>query len=338
MKNDRYNNRNDRMDRRPDNRSSQAEIPDIYRKDSRNIDIDDLEYSRSSGKSGKSGTSGSSRNSGKSGSSGSSRSSRSSGNGKNNKKKGVRLDIFIGRVTILTIIVFAIMIYCDYKGIGKSRNTKTQIAAAETTVAPATTATVSATKGVYKANNKIVCIDPGHGGTDAGAESGGSVEKDQTLAVATLVKQYLEAENIKVVMTRTTDAAVTAEKRVETAEAANAGILVSIHRNYYEGASSAKGAEAWIHTSSPSGAKLLANDILTQLVKTNGITNRGLKTGTIANANTNYAINQSKCTSCILELGFITNSSDNTFVTTNKSQCAKAIAQGIINYINEVEK
>lgn len=252
----------------------------------------------------------------------------------NEKKKHLRLDQLIGRLTFIIIIIFGVMIFCDVKGIGRSANRPKQVAAETKTDAPAK----ETSKSGYTGDKKIVCIDAGHGGKDSGAESGGFSEKDQTLEISNLVKQNLEEKGITVIMTRTTDAEMDPEDRVDAAESANAAILVSIHRNYYEGGSSAHGVEAWIYNSSPSGAKSLANDILTQLVKINGVTNRGTKTGTIANANRNYAINESKCTSCIIELGFITNKTDNTLVTTNKSKCAKAIADGIINYINEVEK
>ena len=86
-------------------------------------------------------------------------------------------------------------------------------------------------------------------------------------------------------------------------------------------------------------AQTLANDILTQLKKITGVNSRGVKTGTMTNEASNYYINSdSPCTSCIIELGFMTNTVDNVLVTTNKNQCAKSVAQGIVNYMNELEK
>jgi len=140
-------------------------------------------------------------------------------------------------------------------------------------------------------------------------------------------------------MTRTSDTTVSLEKRLETAKTANAAMFISIHRNYYDTSPSVNGVEAWIHSSTPADAKSLANNILSQLKKITAVNNRGVKSGTMTNGNTNYYLNSdSPCTSCIIELGFITNTTDNVLVTTNKNQCAKSIAQGIINYINELEK
>lgn len=190
----------------------------------------------------------------------------------------------------------------------------------------------------YERDNKIVCIDAGHGGNDVGAEYQGKYEKDYTLMIAKLVQQNLEKAGITVVMTRTTDVTLELSDRVRIAQESHAGILVSIHRNYYAGGNSVRGIEAWIHSSEPADSKTLANNILSELKTVSGATIRGLKKGTMADASTNYYINNhSACTSCILELGFITNSSDNELVTTKKSQCAEAIANGILNYIKQAE-
>ncbi len=184
-------------------------------------------------------------------------------------------------------------------------------------------------------NPRIVCIDAGHGGNDVGAEYEGKYEKDSTLMIARLVQEELESQGIQVVMTRTTDTYVELSDRVRIAKEANAGLLVSIHRNYYAGGSSARGIEAWIHSSAPADSSALASDVLSQLKKVTGASIRGLKTGTMTSASTNYYINNhSSCASCILELGFITNSQDNELVTGRKNQCAKAIANGILDYIN----
>ena len=52
---------------------------------------------------------------------------------------------------------------------------------------------------------KTVIIDPGHGGSDVGANNGGSLdEKHVNLYVAQYLKQYLEAAGAKVIMVRDT--------------------------------------------------------------------------------------------------------------------------------------
>ena len=268
----------------------------------------------------------------------SSRNSRVRSNQVQRKRKKIRIDKIIGYITIITIVIFAAIIYSDVKGTTKANNAQ-EVLAVNSTESGTKVATVTNANGSKTSNNKIVCIDAGHGGTDGGAQYNGFSEKEQTLEISKLVQKELEAKGITVIMTRTSDATVSLEKRIEIAKTANAGILVSIHRNYYDTSSSVNGVEAWIHSSAPEDSKSLANSILTQLKKTNAVNNRGVKTGTMANENTNYYMNSdSPCTSCIIELGFITNNTDNALVTTNKAQCAKSIAQGIVNYMNELEK
>jgi len=267
---------------------------------------------------------------------------------KRKKKKKIRIDKIIGFITIMTIILFATIIYSDVKGTAKASNVQASNAHANNTQenlaiksSESSNSATTETKptGSDKSNSKIVCIDAGHGGTDGGAQYNGYSEKEQTLEIAKLVQKELESQGITVIMTRTSDDTVSLEKRMEIARTANAGTFISIHRNYYDTSSAVNGVEAWIHSSAPADANSLARDILTQLKKISGVNSRGVKSGTMTNVNTNYYLNSdSPCTSCIIELGFITNTTDNVLVTTNKNQCAKSIAQGIINYINELEK
>jgi len=256
------------------------------------------------------------------------------------KRKKIRFDKIIGYITIITIVIFVAIIYSDIKGTTKASNAQEILAVNGSETSNSSDNATSATKDpVLKKNGKIVCIDPGHGGTDGGAQYNGYSEKVQTLEISKLVQKELEAQGVTVIMTRTSDTTVSLEKRLEIAKTADAGVFVSIHRNYYDTSSSVNGVEAWVHSTGPADAKSLANSVLTQLKKITGVNNRGVKTGTMTNINTDYYLNSnSTCTSCIIELGFMTNTADNALVTTNKNQCAKSIAQGIINYMNELEK
>ena len=267
-------------------------------------------------------------------------SSRASSNQLHKKKKKLRIDKIIGFITIVTIIIFATIIYSDIKGNTKADTTKASNAKEILAVKDDEIGNTTSNATVSKiSNGKIVCIDAGHGGTDGGAQYNGYSEKEQTLEMSKLVQKELEAQGITVIMTRTSDTTVSLEKRIEIAKTANATILVSLHRNYYDTSPSVNGVEAWIHSTAPADSKSLANDILTQLKKITGVNSRGVKTGTMTNEASNYYINSdSPCTSCIIELGFITNTVDNVLVTTNKNQCAKSVAQGIVNYMNELEK
>lgn len=78
-----------------------------------------------------------------------------------------------------------------------------------------------------------VALDPGHGGSDAGAIGpGGTMEKDLTLAIAKRVRGHLRrTSDLTVLLTRETDVFVPLEGRVAMANAREADLFVSIHLN-----------------------------------------------------------------------------------------------------------
>ena len=83
----------------------------------------------------------------------------------------------------------------------------------------------------------IVVLDPGHGGRwpHDGAHGGrGLHEKVIALHVARKTKEYLEAQDASVILTRTTDDDVTLADRVRIANEAGADVFLSIHCNSME--------------------------------------------------------------------------------------------------------
>jgi N-acetylmuramoyl-L-alanine amidase len=80
---------------------------------------------------------------------------------------------------------------------------------------------------------KLVVIDPGHGGIETGAKGKfGGVEKDITLAVALKLKALIEKKMaFEVVMTRDKDIDVPVESRAAIANNRKADVFISIHTN-----------------------------------------------------------------------------------------------------------
>ncbi len=95
-----------------------------------------------------------------------------------------------------------------------------------------------------------VVIDPGHGGSDPGATGlGGEEEKDITLAVALAVEAEMKRRmpGVKVILTRRTDTYVDLFTRGELANNAEADLFVSIHCNATElKPTPAQGFECWV--------------------------------------------------------------------------------------------
>lgn len=78
----------------------------------------------------------------------------------------------------------------------------------------------------------VLCIDPGHGGSETGAMGPSGVkESTVNLAIALKLRDQLEAAGARVVMTRTGDESVSLSDRVAIASRAGADLLVSIHNN-----------------------------------------------------------------------------------------------------------
>jgi N-acetylmuramoyl-L-alanine amidase len=77
---------------------------------------------------------------------------------------------------------------------------------------------------------RTVAVDPGHPPEGATGPTG-LREADANLAVALALRELLEREGARVVITRTTDSAVGLYERTAIAERANAEVLVSIHEN-----------------------------------------------------------------------------------------------------------
>ncbi|RBP38496.1 N-acetylmuramoyl-L-alanine amidase [Roseimicrobium gellanilyticum] len=95
-----------------------------------------------------------------------------------------------------------------------------------------------------------VVIDPGHGGHDSGARGIYGYEKDFALKLAFALKSQLEAQGIRVVMTRTTDTFISLGGRVQFANKVPNSIYVSLHFN--SGPSTGTGIETFALT--PQGA------------------------------------------------------------------------------------
>lgn len=77
---------------------------------------------------------------------------------------------------------------------------------------------------------RIVMLDPGHGGQDPGAISrSGHYEKNITLNMARETRDLLRAAGYKVVLTRDSDIFIPLRGRIKKAHEANADLFISIH-------------------------------------------------------------------------------------------------------------
>lgn len=140
--------------------------------------------------------------------------------------------------------------------------------------------------GQVKAENIVIVIDPGHGGTESGAHSTWNgvnyYEEFLNLKIAQYAKAELETySGVTVYMTRTTNmVTMDREMRVKFAKSQKADALVSIHLNS-GGKGKISGALAMVPSLSgypyaeASESQALAKVILAQLQGSVGVKNRG---------------------------------------------------------------
>ncbi|MFD2612093.1 N-acetylmuramoyl-L-alanine amidase [Paenibacillus gansuensis] len=173
-----------------------------------------------------------------------------------------------------------------------------------------------------------VVIDPGHGGTDPGASGiTGYREKAFTLAVGLKVNKLLEQEpRLQVIMTRTGDTYPTLSDRSALANNAKADLFISIHGNSLVG-SKATGIESYyLHQNSGAFAKIIHKNLL-------AATNMSDRKVRVENF---HVVRETKMPAVLLELGFLSNASDEAKMKSESYQqkCAEAIVQSIKEYFN----
>lgn len=172
----------------------------------------------------------------------------------------------------------------------------------------------------------IVVLDCGHGGSDPGAQAGGYQEKNITYSILyTYAKKYFDSDtsNIKAYWSRYDDTFVTLSDRAAFASKVGADLFISLHMNSATN-TSATGTEVYYSTSNNKKqsngltSKIMADMFQSKLVDVMGTTSRGVKTAnyTVIYKNTVPAV--------LIELGFISNSSDRAKLTDSSYQRAAA--------------
>jgi N-acetylmuramoyl-L-alanine amidase len=182
---------------------------------------------------------------------------------------------------------------------------------------------------VVNSGRKVVVIDPGHGGSDPGTSSiTNKHEKDFNLSLSLKVQALLLQEpNIEVVMTRDSDVYPTRAERVQLANQLNADVFVSIHGNSVLKSPQSNGTETYYYQRSSS--KDLANVIHKYLVKAIGFKDRGVKNGSL------QVIRETKMAAVLLEVGFLSNSTEEKLMLSDdvQNKAAQAIVDGIKEYM-----
>lgn len=146
--------------------------------------------------------------------------------------------------------------------------------------------------------NKLICIDPGHGGIKPGAVGKIIIdgcaqrlaEKDVVfgldhnapggIGVSNRVGHHLRKYGFRTIMTREDDRDIELYERAKIAVRNKADLFVSIHCNSYA-ESQATGIEVYVHPNQRNRAHILSRHILDEILRQpecKGVRDRGVKT------------------------------------------------------------
>ena len=188
---------------------------------------------------------------------------------------------------------------------------------------------------------KIITIDPGHGGRDAGTSYGKIYEKDLNLAISKVLKNVLEEKGATVYMIREDDSDLSSKwdrakkrgdlyRRILKIQENKSDLYLSIHINYHY-YSSVSGAEVLYHPINPDNL-ILAESIMDEF-KNNLNTNRKvIKTNL-------YLYSNTRVPGVLIECGFISNQNERYLLQKKSYQekLASSITKGVENYFKEID-
>ncbi|MCF6297127.1 MAG: N-acetylmuramoyl-L-alanine amidase [Flavobacteriaceae bacterium] len=183
---------------------------------------------------------------------------------------------------------------------------------------------------------KVVVIDVGHGGKDTGAIGVNTIlEKEVVLNVA---KEIIRLNKIlfdnkhNIYLTRYTDTLISLSDRSRLAKALKADVFVSLHCNASQTVS--KGMEVYVHNSDRNikVSIFLGVSIFNESTRKLGFKKRGVKFANfqVLRETINF------CTTVLVEMGFVTNSDEASYLLkpSNIKALALSILIGINNYLN----
>lgn len=184
----------------------------------------------------------------------------------------------------------------------------------------------------YRAVRKVI-IDPGHGGTDAGATGNNLLEKDYNLLISKYMYDRFKQLGVPVAITRDSDTTLSPTDRVNTIlnKFGNSSdvILISNHVNSGGG----EGAEVIYALRNKD---TLAKRILENIGATGQTTRKYYQRRLPSDTSKDYYFihrNTGNLEPLIVEYGFIDNIKDAEFLKENYEELAESVISAVANYI-----
>ena len=192
------------------------------------------------------------------------------------------------------------------------------------------------------ASGKIILIDAGHGGPDAGASANGVSEKDINLSVAKKLREHIEAHGGTVVMTREEDCSTAdgkengswkvadLRKRKSMVSETGADIFISIHMNKFP-QEKYRGAQVF-YSGDNEESRLLGEAIQKALPEVLGDGNTRAAKKSDGNI---FILKGVSIPSVVVECGFLSNKEEAELLKNEEYQgkIAYAISSGLDDYL-----
>lgn len=177
-----------------------------------------------------------------------------------------------------------------------------------------------------------ICVDPGHGGAQPGAVNGRFKEKVATLAISLKLRNKLQENGFKVIMTRDTDIDVSLKSRCKISNDSGANAFISIHLNSCH-SDEPYGAETWKWHKTRQFSKTLADSVQADFIAATGAKNRGVKESDVY-----YVLRHTKASALVVECGFISNNEEccKLFTSAYQDKIAEGICNGIVKAFRDV--
>ena len=189
-----------------------------------------------------------------------------------------------------------------------------------------------------------IMLDPGHGGLDSGAVCAVSaadlnLEKYINLSIATKVKELLEAEGAKVIMTRTSDKWVCYADRNGAVRTHNPDMFISIHCDS-SSAASAMGTSAYYYRAYSQPLAKAIHKSIVEAYKAEIYKDKPSDFMSKISRGANFyafrVIRVEECPAILIEYGFVSNTEECQVLQSaaNRDILAAATVKGIKNYIS----
>ncbi len=194
------------------------------------------------------------------------------------------------------------------------------------------------TNSNLKYREKLIIIDPGHGGSDPGAISVSMKmrEKDINLEVAREAKRLLESAGFRVSMTRTDDTSISIQDRAEVANQLQADLFISIHSNSAPRAD-LKGVETLYFPSEKQPMDFRNNKFLAEIFQNEMVRVLGAESHRINAREKLVVLRETRMPAIITEIGFLSNVEEERLLATSeyKQRAAEGVLRSVIRYFEE---